>query len=70
MLDSLMNLKLNGSCFSSLLKSPRLISTLQCVPGHTFIDVKAPSCLKVRLARLVLRQVLIEKKSLRDIKDS
>ena len=34
------------------------------------LTVKAPSCLKVRLARFVLRQVLIERKSLRDIKAS
>ena len=33
------------------------------------VSVKAPSCLKVRLAQLVLRRVLIEK-SLGDTKDS
>ena len=37
--------------------------------AHDLQDVKAPSCLKVRLARLVLRRVLIEK-SLGDTKDS
>ena len=41
----------------------------QCVPCKLVACVKAPSCLKVRLARLVLRRVLIEK-SLGDTKDS
>ena len=37
--------------------------------AETTVDVKAPSCLKVRLARFVLRRVLTEK-SLGDTKDS
>ena len=49
---------------------PELLNQLGEIPPIVMaLSVKAPSCLKVRLARLVLRRVLIEK-SLGDTKDS
>ena len=55
--------------FTLLLRETASRTTGDCCTFQGVSGVKAPSCLKVRFARLVLRRVLIEK-SLGDTKDS